>query len=930
MKSQLKVYFILTIVLNYYGCTTRDEIKIDPTINIDSQVSHDLNLPDWGPYTKKYVGISHIPMAEDGLRFDLRVFPTIFNEKTSPPNVLKRGNFFIWEASPDLKYFSYRHELKWKDQLYADISYSYVDENSRLIAMNLVNNTDSEQVIGMHMMSSLHFPPLEPHKPDNEILIKKIELPEHAVWKDALAYKTYIYRNPGHRNELNYDGKLRGELRENGLINGNAIEFAHHTGDKVSYEYEIPNHFEHPILYVRYKTIGENDTKIKISGSIDNTFQLEHTSQYRFAKIDINRKIGKKIVFELEAISGSKILIDGFAIVNEDDIEKVKTSNVVWNPVPEIIENLEEPQSLILKYENTEVYYGLYWDNPNTKIRDFTNKNLPEDFNLETGNENYSKPQNEEPQAGFYKDVQVSPIKLSPNTTKTLHAFVCSGDLEQVRRKLLKIKTLDFNEIHQDARKHLHEYNIIQEGEKYLFSQKRMAAVTLSNIVYPIYTQNQYIRHSAPGRKWDCLYTWDSGFIGIGLNQFDSQRSIENLNAYLNFPEEQSAFIDHGTLLPVQFYQFLEIWNKTQSQKFLEETYPKLKYYYNFLSGKTETSTTNNLESGLIRTWDYFYNSGGWDDYPAQKYIHGCNLTKRATPVISTAHLIRIAKIMKLASRHLQLRKDYDAFQQDINIWANALDKYSWDEQSGYYSYVIHDNSGWPIEKLKFKDSINFNMGLDGVSPIISGISNEQQIQKMMANLTAKGKIWSDIGLSTVDQSAPYYDKDGYWNGHVWMPHQWFIWKAMLDLNESDFAHQIAETALNLWKKETEETYSCYEYFSVETERGKGWYQFGGLSTPVLSWFTSYYEIGTFTSGLDTWIVEKSFNDNFSEFTAMLRVLDVNNKPFTAILCLNPKFSYDVYWNDEKVPSKELNKGTLSISLKRNNELGKIRVVKKR
>lgn len=36
--------------------------------------SHDLSLPVWGPYTKRYSGISHVPAANDGVRFDLSVF----------------------------------------------------------------------------------------------------------------------------------------------------------------------------------------------------------------------------------------------------------------------------------------------------------------------------------------------------------------------------------------------------------------------------------------------------------------------------------------------------------------------------------------------------------------------------------------------------------------------------------------------------------------------------------------------------------------------------------------------------------------------------------------------------------------------------------------------------------------------------------------
>ena len=37
--------------------------------------NHDLNLPLWGPYNKEYLGASHITDIDNGLRFDLNLFP---------------------------------------------------------------------------------------------------------------------------------------------------------------------------------------------------------------------------------------------------------------------------------------------------------------------------------------------------------------------------------------------------------------------------------------------------------------------------------------------------------------------------------------------------------------------------------------------------------------------------------------------------------------------------------------------------------------------------------------------------------------------------------------------------------------------------------------------------------------------------------------
>jgi hypothetical protein len=168
-------------------------------------------------------------------------------------------------------------------------------------------------------------------------------------------------------------------------------------------------------------------------------------------------------------------------------------------------------------------------------------------------------------------------------------------------------------------------------------------------------------------------------------------------------------------------------------------------------------------------------------------------------------------------------------------------------------------------------------MGLGGASPLISGICNKKQTDALLSHLKTKGEIWSDIGLSAVDQSAPYFSNNGYWNGTVWMPHQWFFLKTMLDLGESDFA----------------------------------------------------YKIGTITTGFNVWIKEKEFNGTNTELIASLQINENNNDLFTVIVCLNPNYSYNVYWQDKIIKQHEIDKGTLSISVPNNAEEGVLLIRKK-
>ena len=103
----------------------------------------------------------------------------------------------------------------------------------------------------------------------------------------------------------------------------------------------------------------------------------------------------------------------------------------------------------------------------------------------------------------------------------------------------------------------------------------------------------------------------------------------------------------------MQIYLLIELWNRTQSQPLLEYFYPRLLQMHRFLAGRRGSSTTRRHKDHLICTWDYWYNSGGWDDYSPQVYVREKKLSATISPVISTAHVIRCAKLLRLAASAL-------------------------------------------------------------------------------------------------------------------------------------------------------------------------------------------------------------------------------------------------------------------------------------
>jgi hypothetical protein len=875
--------------------------------------AHDQHLPKWGPYTKKYIGISHIADFSRGIRFDLSVFPAFYRGGVQVPNVLWESGFHPWEASPDLEYVSFRHELLWKDRVYSDISFVRLAEDQILIRCECVNQTEVRQHIALHFMASLHVPQIGPHA--ETLRVSTVDAPPGSVWKDALDYEELAYAKPRPADHLVYDGFYRGEVRMHGFVGGSGLGkgFGADAGDRAAYRFAVDAAITDAVLLLRYRMDEGASGKFRLTGLTDGVIEFKGTGAIELMELPLGQLKSGEHGLSLISAGGASVEIDGLLLAERKHAASVRFPETVWNPVPGIMPGLN-PNSLLLSYDQAEACYGVAWEYDSYEIRQFHSDEL--DTLLRHNTHHHTKNEYFGNRKGHYTNIFMRPIVLQPRSKTVLYGFVCSGGPERIAESLAAFGADPAwrEKAYGAARSRVPELAANPEGETYRFSQQRMAAILTTNIVFPVYTKRSYIRHYTPGRWWDSLYTWDSGFIGLGLAELDPERAENCLRAYVTEPgDPHAAFIHHGSLVPVQHYLFLELWNKTQSGKLLADFYPRLKQYYLFLAGELGNSTTRMAASHLIRPWDYFYNSGGWDDYPPQVHVHRNRLQRHVAPVSNTAHCIRIAKILRMAACALRLGEDAEKYERDIALFTEALQQYAWDEESGYFGYVCHDDEGMPAGILRTGNGENFNKGMDGAYPLAAGICTPAQERRLLGHLFDEKRMWSPIGLSAVDRSASYYRDDGYWNGTVWMPHQWFYWKTMLDLGKPELASRIAGTALDLWKREVEESYHCFEHFVIASGRGAGWHQFGGLSAPVLSWYSAYHRAGRLTCGLDVWVTHCSFAGDHTSLNARLLHYGKPAQTFSLLAAMNPKYEYEVLWNGELAAFHSLGAGTLSI-----------------
>ncbi len=868
---------------------------------------HDVDLPAWGPYTNRYIGVSHIADTRRGLRFDLGMFPGYYRRKVTIPHGMWESDFHPWESSADLNYFSFRHQLEWKDRVYCQASHTRITDQSRLIRCQCVNNTGRHQNLVVNYIAYLAYP----HKR------YEVVLAPGAVWLHSLDYRTLQFATPRPQDNLTYDGLLRGEALDDAFTGHSGVgkSFGKERGDRIGYSLELREAIPDAALLIRYRLRTGAALGITLQPLVKDKVALEGNGAFCTTVVACGSLAAGRHDFHLSSEGGEALDFDGIVVAPRDSIAATIFRPEAQDVHPERLEPGPRQNSLLLKYKTLDHWYGIAWNHPRSQVRQYLCGELDNFFRFRV--QDHVSLVQRGPGDGHFTNVFLRPIPIRPKSAELVYGMVCNGSRGDVDEMLRSFPTAPASceALAEAGRKNRVLVTGRTEGRQYEFSQQRIAMCSLTNVFYPVYLRRHYITHTTPGKFWNMLYSWDAGFTAQGLLELDLDRALGLMNTYLTRPgDEHAAFIHHGTPLPVQIYLFHDIWNRTGSRELLEHFYPRLRQYHQFLAGRLGSSSTRRLKSQLLQTWDYFYNTG-WDDYPPQMYMHARRLEKRMAAPVTTAHAIRTAKILSIMARELSEEPDIRTYNEDIQIWTQSLQKYSWDEESGYFGYVEHDEAGNPKDVLRHESGQNFNMGACGVYPFFAGICSRKQETRLLEHMMSERHLWTRIGMTTVDRSAAYYKPDGYWNGAVWFPHQWFFWKSMLDLGYGQEAEKIAQTALDLWREEVDDSYGCFEHFMVDSGRGAGWHHFTSLSAPVLSWYAAYYRPGVLTTGFDARVVSSRFEDGNQRLTARLELHGEPGREAVVLCGMGDSGNYRATVNGSAVPVRRLASGALEIRI---------------
>ena len=889
-------------------------------------MANEIKMPLWGPYSKKYMGLSHIPvrLKNIGARFDVSVHPTVWNTAVPVPNVTVPSGYHLMECLPDFSYYAYRYELMWKDQIYADVSFTKMKEDAYLMRCEFVNNTSLSQNCILNLFASLEFPFYE------EV---RLDAPENAVIKNANDYVFYEYAVPRPWDGENPDGMFKGMFRDSGFYEacglGDRCDHSHvsflglkpfgcEAGDRVGYRLDCGG-IKDPVLLLRYRTVTPGDAVFELNGK---KVLLPESDTLTFAELPYCADPA------FVSCGGAGVEFDFLAAVSAG--ETVGVSVKKRNCVPKLTQTQKDGAFIFtLDYPYPDCRYTLIMHSADTRLRSLDTGCLEDalinrlsngdptfDDLTETYTASFKRKHSDE---GYFLNPTVKSIFIAPGARHVEYAVIAKDDAGPR-------PTGEYESVYLNAKARVGSLGLNPGGEKYAFSVNVLKSTLLTNTVYPMYRRGENIVHHTPGKRWDSFYTWDSGFIGMGLLEYSRELCRYALETYVCDEDNNDfCFLLHGSLVPTQFAEYYELLKRTPDKHALDHLYGKMKRYYEFLRGRTMGSTFHKFNNGLLTAYDYWYSCSGMDDYPAQVAMIENRAEAYSCPCLTSCHAIIAGKIMLAAANYLNKAEDAQTCLTDIEQTKKALNDLAWDEESGYFGYTMYDRGKTPY-LMRTPAGENYNKGFDGIYPYVAGAVSGEREKRLLAHIKNPKELWSSAGLTAVDMTASYYMDDGYWNGNVWMSHQWFIWKAMLDHGEGAFAFEVAERALNLWKEETDFTYNTYECFGVRTRRGGWFHNFGGLSSPICIWANAYYRPGTVTTGFDVWTDSQTADENGAEI--VFRYYGSSER-YTILVTLGEAEGFVALLDGKETSCVSRTRGTAEVTLPGSVKAGRLTLKKR-
>jgi glycogen debranching enzyme len=240
-------------------------------------------------------------------------------------------------------------------------------------------------------------------------------------------------------------------------------------------------------------------------------------------------------------------------------------------------------------------------------------------------------------------------------------------------------------------------------------------------------------------------------------------------------------------------WQNYEIYKITRDMNFLREAYTSGKKFYEYYTKNRDSDNDGLCEWGAHAELESVRDArvAVWDEVGDPKNFESldCNLM-----------LVSEAKALANMAEILGLLEDVARFRKDAVQRSILINRFMWDDSTGFYYNVNKGDHTFTFKKendLKRKEIICF-------LALWSGVADKHKAERLIDHFKNPAEFYRNYGCPSLSADDPYYNPIGYWNGPVWLPWQYLIFRGLLDygyINEADdLLKRISENMIHQLK----------------------------------------------------------------------------------------------------------------------------------
>jgi hypothetical protein len=146
---------------------------------------------------------------------------------------------------------------------------------------------------------------------------------------------------------------------------------------------------------------------------------------------------------------------------------------------------------------------------------------------------------------------------------------------------------------------------------------------------------------------------------------------------------------------------------------------------------------------------------------------------------------------LETMARLLGKKAEADEWAGEIKKMADLINRYMWDEETGFYYHVHRDTMNFETPagiSLKRKEIIGF-------LPLWAGVADKNRAEKLVGHLRNPDEFRRKFGIPTLSAADPYYDPQVLgccrWNGPVWITWVYPVFRGLLDCGYRNIAEDV-------------------------------------------------------------------------------------------------------------------------------------------